>query len=97
MKTALILDETVSEILINKVLDEGYGSPLTDNDIEKIGQDAFLIAYGLANSNRTIVTKETSKPSAQKGNRKIPDVCNSLSIKWTRDFELYRILNFTTA
>lgn len=96
VKDALILDEDVDGNLVNHVLDNGYGTPLTDTDIEKIGQDAFLVAYGLVNTNRVIVTKENSKPSAQKGNRQIPDVCNDLGVKWTRDFEMFRLLKFST-
>ncbi len=97
VKSALILDEEVDGDLVNRVLTAGYGGNLTDSDVEKIGQDAFLVAYGLADADRVVVTKETSKPSARKGNRKIPDVCDALGVKWTRDFELYRRLNFSTA
>lgn len=95
-KEKLILDEEADQKLVQKVLDEGYGKGLTDNDLEKIGQDAFLIAYALANADRTVVTKEISKPKAQKGNRKIPDVCDDLKVKWMRDFDFYKVLNFTT-
>lgn len=95
-KNALILEEDVNTDLVTQVLDKGYGEALTDSDIEKIGQDGFLVAYGLAQQGRIIVTKETSRPSAQKGNRKIPDVCDKLNVQWTRDFEFFRILNFNT-
>jgi len=44
-----------------------------------------------------VVTKETSRPTAQKGNRKVPDVCDHFKVKWIRDFQLYKTLNFTTA
>jgi DNA polymerase-1 len=71
---------------VAKVLSEGYGADLTDNDLEKIGNDAFLIAYALAHGERTVVTKETSRPKAQKGNRKVPDVCDRFKVKWIRDF-----------
>jgi hypothetical protein len=97
VKSALVLDEEVDGGLVDTVLDKGYGGSLTDNDLEKIGQDAFLVAYALVDSQRVVVTKENSKPSAKKGNRKLPDVCNDLAVKWTRDFELYRLLNFSTA
>ena len=40
--------------------------------------------------------EEISKPKAQKGNRKIPDVCDDLKVKWMRDFDFYKALNFTT-
>jgi hypothetical protein len=97
VKSALILEEEVDANLLDQVLTIGYGGPLTDSDLDKIGQDPFLVAYALIDAQRVVVTKENSKPSAQKGNRKIPDVCNSLGVKWTRDFELYRLLDFNTA
>lgn len=96
IKAALILDEPVNADLVNRVLTSGYGDGLTDGDIEKIGQDAFLVSYGCAATNRIVITKENPKPSAKKGNRKIPDVCDVLGVKWARDFELYRTLNFNT-
>ena len=79
------------------MLTEGYGEILTDSDLEKIGQDPFLIAYALAAEDRVVVTKETPRRRAQRANRKIPDVCDTLNVNWTTDFELYRILEFTTA
>ena len=96
VKNKLILDEEADQTTVEKVLAEGYGQNLTDSDLEKIGQDAFLIAYALASAERTVVTKEISKPSAQKGNRKIPDVCDHFKVKWMRDFSFYKTLNFTT-
>ena len=95
-KKKLILDEEVDQNTVDKVLAEGYGRGLTDNDLEKIGQDAFLIAYALAIADRTVVTKEISKPKALKGNRKVPDVCDHFKVKWMRDFDFYKVLNFTT-
>ena len=94
VKAALILDEEADPAILAHVLDNGYGPNLTDTEIEKIGQDMFLVAYGLAAPDRTVVTKEISKPSKQRGGRKVPDVCDTLKQPWTRDFELYRILGF---
>ena len=96
IKETLILDEEADQELVDRVLAEGYGDNLSDSDLEKIGQDPFLIAYALVAEDRAVVTKETPKPSAQRTNRKIPDVCDSLSIDWMTDFDLYRILQFTT-
>lgn len=95
-KKALILNEDVSGDHLQRVLDEGYGGDLTDSDLIKMGKDPFLVAYGMTSSDRIIVTKETSKPSAQKGNCKVPDVCNRMNVIYVRDFELYRLLNFNT-
>ena len=97
IKQALILDEEPDDDLVDRVLIEGYGENLTDSDLEKIAQDPFLIAYALAAEDRVVVTKETPRPRAQRANRKIPDVCDTLNLKWMTDFELYRILEFTTA
>ena len=97
VKEALILDEEVNAQLVERVLTYGYGDDLTDSDLEKIGRDPFLIAYALAMEERVVVTKETPRPSAQRANRKIPDVCDTLNVQWMRDFDLYRVLKFTTA
>ena len=97
IKEALVLDEEVDTYLAERVLTEGYGVHLTDSDLEKIGQDPFLIAYALAAEDRAVVTKEMPKPSARRANRKIPDVCDTLNVRWMRDFDLYRTLHFTTA
>ena len=72
------------------MLTEGYGENLTDSDLEKIGEDAFLIAYALAAEDRVVVTKETSRPRAQRANRKVTDVCVSLNVECITDFDLYR-------
>lgn len=97
VKKALVLNESIDPVLLQQVLDVGYGTPLTDSDMVKIGQDAFLVAYGLVSAARTIITKEVSKPSKKLGNRKVPDVCNDVGVKWMRDFDLYKQLNFKTA
>jgi len=94
-KKVLILDEEVDADLFHKVMN-CYGTNLTDSDLEKIGRDPLLIAYALASSDRVIVTKEVSKPSKKGANRKIPDVCDDLGVKWMTDFEFFRTLGFTT-
>lgn len=97
IREPLVLDEEADADLVETVLSEGYAANLTDSDLEKIGQDPFLIAYALAAEDRAVVTKETPKPSARRANRKIPDVCDTLNVRWMRDFDLYRTLQFTTA
>ena len=47
VKSALILDEDIDAGLVERTLTVGYGGPLSDSDLEKIGQDAFLVAYAL--------------------------------------------------
>ena len=97
VKKVLVLDEEIEQDSLDEVLTEGYGDNLTEVDLEKIGSDAFLIAYALAERDRVVVTKETSRPKKVGGNRKIPDVCNTLNVDCINDFELYRRLNFSTA
>jgi Domain of unknown function (DUF4411) len=73
-----------------------YGANLSDSDLEKIGRDPFLIAYASVSADRIVVTKEVSKPSKQGANRKIPDVCDELEVTWKPDFEVFRVLGFST-
>ena len=95
-KRKLILDEEVSPSLLNRVLSVGYAPDLNDSELEMIGQDPFLVSYALADSERVVVTKEVSKPSKCRANRKVPDVCNSVNVPWMKDFEFFRALNFNT-
>lgn len=95
-KKKLILDENVSPDLLNTVLSIGYAPDLTDSELEMVGQDPFLVSYALAASDRVVVTKEVSKPSKKRANRKVPDVCNSVGVAWMKDFEFFRAMNFNT-
>ena len=95
-KKTLVLDEEVDQDLVERVLNDGYGSNLNDGELEKIGQDPFLVAYALAVADRVVVTKEVSRPSKQRANRKVPDVCSDLGVTWMKDFDLYKALNFKT-
>lgn len=96
IKKALILDEDVDANLLNHVLIKGYAPDLNDSELEKIGRDPFLVAYALAGKDRVVVTKEVSKPSKQRANRKVPDICNDVGIQWMTDFTLYKSLGFKT-
>jgi hypothetical protein len=71
---------------------------LTDQEVEIIGRDPFLISYALAAPNdRCVVTNEISKPGKQRANKKVPDVCNQLRVRWMDSFGLIRALNFSTS
>ena len=97
IETTLILDEVVDATLVQQVVTEGYAPDLHDDEVEKIGRDPFLIAYALADSaNRTVVTTEVSKPSTQRQNRKVPDVCQSIGVASCGPFALNRTLGFRT-
>jgi hypothetical protein len=95
-KNALLLDEKVDPGLVQKVIAEGYAFDLTDDEVEQIGRDPFLIAYGLASKERCVVTVETSAPSKQRQNRKVPDVCKTMGVNYCNPFEFNRILGFST-
>lgn len=95
-KDALLLDERVDPFLVQKVIAEGYAPDLTDDEIEQIGRDPFLIAYALAGEDRCVVTVETSAPKKQRQNRKVPDVCKAMGAKYCNPFEFNRELGFRT-
>jgi hypothetical protein len=70
---ALLLEEAADAALVQQVVSIGYGADLTDDEVEKIGRDPFLIAYALSNPPaRCVVTIEVSRPSAQRQNRRNP-------------------------
>lgn len=96
-KQILCLDEEVDGGLVNRVVRQGYAPDLTDDEIEQLGRDPFLIAYALTSTDRCVVTVEVSKPSKQRQNRHIPDVCKTLSVKCCNTFEFTRALGFKTS
>jgi hypothetical protein len=96
-KQALILSEKSEPMYVSKVLYEGYTSNPTDDDIEKVGMDPFLIAHALRDrSGRCVVTAETSKPSRKGANRHIPDVCQFFGVRSCNLFLMLSELNFST-
>lgn len=95
-KKALLLPDTVDPALVQKVIAEGYAADLTDDEVEQIGRDPFLIAYALSDKVRCVVTVETSAPKKQRQNRKLPDVCKTFGQSWCNPFEFNRALGFRT-
>ena len=97
-KEALALDEAANEEVVARVVADGYAPDLTDIEVEKVGRDPFLVAYALASTDRVVVTTEVSQPRAQRANRKVPDVCESVGVvrKPINTFELIRRLDFRT-
>lgn len=96
-KDALLLDEEASPALVRRVLSEGYAPDLTDDEVEQIGRDPFLIAYVLASpADRCVVTTEVSSPRKQRQNRRIPDVCRGLGVTCCDTFAMLRALGFAT-
>ncbi|SFU78009.1 protein of unknown function [Nitrosospira multiformis] len=96
-KQALILSEKSELTYVSKVLYEGYTSSPTDDDIEKVGMDPFLIAHALRDPvKRCVVTAETSKSSRKGANRHIPDVCQFFGVRSCNLFLMLSELNFST-
>ncbi len=96
-EVALLFNEEVNVSLVSRVIDEGYATNLTDDEVEAIGRDPFLIAYALVSSNgRCVVTTERSKPSKKRANRKVPDVCDNFGIECFDTFKFLRDLDFST-
>ncbi|MBU0621438.1 MAG: DUF4411 family protein [Gammaproteobacteria bacterium] len=97
VKNALLFGEEVDRKIVSRVLSNGYGQNLTDQEIENIGNDPFLIAHALrAPGKRVVVTTEVSKPAKQRANRRVPDVCRDLGIRCINNFQLLRELDFKT-
>ena len=92
----LQLPEAVDVALVQTAVTKGYATNLTDDEIEEIGRDPFLIAYALAAPNRCVVTTEVSASSKQRQNRRIPDVCKDLGVTCHNPFTIYRTLGFST-
>ena len=82
---------------LQRVIELGYAGDLTDEEIEKIGRDPFLIAYALTDpTDRVVTSTEVSAPSRIRANRKVPDVCDTFGILHCNTFELIRRLDFRT-
>jgi hypothetical protein len=97
VKSVLLLDEEASVERVSQVVDNGYANDLTDEEVEKIGRDPFLVAYALVYADsRCVVTTEVSKPSRVRANRRLPDVCRGFGIDCCHTFEFLRRLDFRT-
>ena len=97
VKDALLFDEEAEPDLVSRITYEGYVENPTDDELDRIGRDPFLISYALKDiENRCIVTTESSKPSRIGANRHVPDVCRDFGIRCISNFELIQELNFRT-
>jgi hypothetical protein len=96
-KANLVLDEEVDEAVVADVVANGYAPDLTDQELEQIGRDPFLIAYALAaKDERIVVTTESSASKMQRQNRKIPDVCATFGVSCCDPFAMLKALKFST-
>ncbi len=97
VKAALLLDEEPDPGLVTRVTLEGYCENPTDQELEEMGRDPFLISYALLDpDNRTIVSTEVSKPKRQRANRQVPNVCSDFGIRCINNFDLIVELDFST-
>lgn len=96
-KRALLLNGSPDPVVVQRVISQGYGPDLTDDEIEQLGRDPFLVAYAFSSTEKCIVvTAEVSAPKKKRQNRKLPDVCNSLGQLCCNPFEFNRALGFRT-
>lgn len=96
-KESLLLAEEVDPELVRQVLATGYAPDLSDDEVEQIGRDPFLVAYALAlPADRCVVTTEVSALRKQRQNRRIPDVCASVGVTCCDTFAMLRALRFST-
>src|SRR3546814_13995518 len=81
-KSAILFDEDVRPELVQQVVGH-YAADLTDDELEAIGRDPFLIARALADpGNRCIVTTEVSKRRSEE--RRVGKECvSTCSSRWS--------------
>jgi hypothetical protein len=97
VKDALLFEEEAQQDLVARITYGGYVANPTDDELEEIGRDPFLLSYALKDpENRCIVTTENSKPSRLGANRHIPDVCSGFDIRCINNFQMIREMNFST-
>lgn len=95
VRDALLFPESVDVSLLRRVMNDGYAHDLTDDEVEQLGRDPFLIAHALRNPrDRVVVTLEVSKPSRKRANRHVPDVCRVVGVQCVDTFEMTSALDF---
>jgi len=95
-REALVLDEAADPALVQTVVTRGYAPDLTDDELEEIGRDPFLVAYAMAGAGRCVVTVEPSSPKKQRQNRRLPDVFATFGLAACDPFAVYKALGFST-
>jgi hypothetical protein len=98
VREALVLEEEVDIDMLRFVVKNGYCDNPSDEDVQRMGKDPFLISYALRFPGlRQVVTTEASRPSAIGANRKVPDVCKEFGITSVNNFQLISLLDFRTS
>lgn len=96
-KAKVCLDEQTNVDLVRECIERGYAPDLNESEVLEMGNDPFLIASAMAaRDQRVVVTTEVSKPTKRRANRHIPDVCESVDVKWCDSFTMLRTLGFST-
>lgn len=95
-RDALLVKEILQPRIVTHILSVGYAPDLSDVEIDEIGRDPFLIAYAYGRTDRCVVTSEVSAISKKRQNRKIPDVCDDLNVRWISDQKFLDVLDFRT-
>lgn len=88
IKEAIVVGSDNYDTMLPEVLARySQGGVLSPADIHKMGADPHLVACALdaQSSDETVmvITGEVSQPKRMKGNRKIPDICDELGVKWS--------------
>jgi hypothetical protein len=93
-QNSFLLNPDESDVRVADVLAH-YGENLTDDELEQIGADPFLIAAAL-HYEAVVVSKEGSKPSKERANRRVPDIRNAMGVLCITDHKLIVELDFRT-
>jgi hypothetical protein len=96
VRNALVLSEEVDPAIVASVIERGYAPDLNEEEVDAVGRDPFLIAYAVVDvDKRTVVSFETSAPTKQRANRKVPDVCATFRVPCCTLYDLINALDFT--
>lgn len=96
VRATLLLNGDVDPEHVRTVLHH-YAPDLSDDEIEAIGRDPFLIAHALAQpQDRCVVTTEVTNRKKQRQNKKIPDICTDVGVLCCDTFAMLRALRFST-
>ena len=96
-RSSIVLNEVAPTQLVQKIVRNEYVVQPTASQLLQLGGDPILISHAYQRRDaRTVVTTERSKSSTIGVNRKVPDVCDSLGVKWIHTYKLIRDLDFRT-
>ena len=93
-KSTFLIEDAGADARVGGMLDL-YAPDLTEEEMLRIGADPFLAAYA-QEFGAKVVTKEVSKPTCQRANKRLPDICTQCRVPWITDHILIRELDFKT-